>query len=306
MKSMYENMQLQSNPIYQAMQQYDKLLDEGIISQEDYDKIMKTLNFGLTNPEGFTYSDSYGVFDENGKEIKNFQTQEDADKYMAENPDKNYSVNMIPDGWVGYSGSGTGDNTEPDPDDPDSGTSGDPLNPFTTEEWGEKSLVEQSDYFLETVPDPENWDYKKWEAEGKPQTFDAWEKENIQTVEDIEKVVSQYKDTGWPSFQSPDEAYRKLVEDGRNIFENRQGEVWNTSFDDIMDIYNNHEGHAGAKNLAVKQKFVEGTGIKLKGDPGLYVVQSVPSDQGNTVYVVDIVTGKKKKLTWYNGKAYIQ
>lgn len=116
-ESMYNNMQMQSNPIYQAMQQYDMMLENGDISQEDYDKIMDTLNFGLTNPEGFDYSTSYQVLDADGNEVKNFQTPEEAQAFMDENPDQGYGINEKEDGWISYSGSQTGpDGTGDDPD----------------------------------------------------------------------------------------------------------------------------------------------------------------------------------------------
>ena len=87
---------------------------------------------------------------------------------------------MIPDGWVGYSGSGTGDNTGPDPDDPDE---------ITDEAWEKMGDGEQNDHFLDSIPPAmiEEWDtkegYNKWIAAGKPKNWKEWQDKN--PVEDI-------------------------------------------------------------------------------------------------------------------------
>jgi hypothetical protein len=107
---MYGNMQLQNNPIYQAMQQLKQILANGDIDQEGYDRIMDALQYGLTHPEGFTFSTGYGIYDENGNEVKMFETEEKANQYLADNPDQGYTMKEDPEGIVKYTGgdSGTG------------------------------------------------------------------------------------------------------------------------------------------------------------------------------------------------------
>jgi len=168
---MYGRMQLQNNPVYQAMQQYDQMLEDGIIDQDDYDRIMDALNYGLSHPEGFEFSDSFQVLDANGNEVKNFKTQEEADQYLADNPNQGYTINQEKDGWVEYTGGDTG---------PSGGTTGDPNNPYKSDVWDDMGEQEQWDSFQESLgeDEAENWTKDKWIEKGKPQTLGGYKEEN--------------------------------------------------------------------------------------------------------------------------------
>ena len=111
-KTMYENMQLSNNPTYQALTQYDKMLEKGVFTQEQYDRVTKALKYGITHPEGFTFSDGFQILDKGGKEVEYFKTQEEADEFLTNNPD--HTLNIEKEGWVEYGGgSGTGPGGDP-------------------------------------------------------------------------------------------------------------------------------------------------------------------------------------------------
>lgn len=97
-KSMYENMRLQQNPIFNASQKYQDLVNQGLLSQDQMDDIMSIMSWSLSHPEGLTVSDSFQVLDENGKEIGNFKTKEEADSFVSENPGS--TVNLLNNGWI--------------------------------------------------------------------------------------------------------------------------------------------------------------------------------------------------------------
>ena len=97
------------------MQQYDKLLENGDIDQDEYDKIMGALKFGLSNPEGFEWKDGYGVYDEDGNEVGMFESQEKADEYIQNNPGKTFTSKLVPEGIIGYKGDGSGTGPGGDP-----------------------------------------------------------------------------------------------------------------------------------------------------------------------------------------------
>lgn len=114
-KSMYENMRLQQNPIYQASKRYQDLVDQGIISQDQMDDILAIQSHMLANPDGYSVTDSFQVTDENGKEIGNFKTKEEADTFAAENPGS--KTGILNRGWVERTGVGTNSGTVTDTGD---------------------------------------------------------------------------------------------------------------------------------------------------------------------------------------------
>lgn len=151
LKSMFERMKLQSDPLYQTMQMADTWLEEGWIDQEEYDKYIALMQHMLTNPEGFDISDGYTVYDENGKEQGFFKTQDEANEFMKDHPDwtTEFTKNHIGPGAGGGPGTGTG-----------------PTENF-------------DDFLYEVVPESEFNDdgdpfvtRKMWEDAGNPATWD--------------------------------------------------------------------------------------------------------------------------------------
>ncbi len=315
-KDLYETLQIKSSPIWQIANTIDDEMLEQLFPEWSVEEaranITKLALFGgMTVNDDGTFSFDYELMNEM------FGGQGDGGDYTytdyKEAAEKAGETALSEEDWI-KGGSKKFKESEYTYDDYRKAAEEAGQIPMQKDEWERndspeyepKGAAEMYDDFLGDVPDPGNWTYEKWVGEGRPHSFGAWEFTKTQTIGDIEKIVSKYKEDGWPSFSSDDENHRDLVESGRNIYENRQGEIWKTSFDDIMKVYDNAEGNASQKNLAVKNKFVEGKAIKIKGDPGLYVIQSVPSSGGNKVVVVDVVTGKKSNLIWYNGKAFIE
>lgn len=93
-----------SNPIVNAQQMYQDLVGQGIISQQQADQIMDLMTWKLTNPDGVVMTDSVAVVDANGTEISNFQTQAEADQFLAANKGKGYSTQVKQNGWFQLKG----------------------------------------------------------------------------------------------------------------------------------------------------------------------------------------------------------
>lgn len=284
-ESMYNNMQMQSNPIYQAMQQYDMMLENGDISQEDYDKIMDTLNFGLTNPEGFDYSTSYQVLDADGNEVKNFQTPEKAQDFMDENPDQGYSINEKEDGWISYSGSQTGpDGTGDDPD-------GDGI---TQEEWDAMDETGKSDHFQETVPPEilEEWGsdaYNKWVNAGRPQSYDQLLEDLSNNVIDFTKTQQdQYKESGWgePLTGLSASAMGK-IEAGRERFL--------SGGEGLVSMGKTDWEAFRWDSFVTDDRFKSGNVVSIEGQNPMVIVSDLTQmgPEANFIVAYDIVTGKK-------------
>lgn len=108
-RNMYENMRLNNNQIYQASKRYQDMVDQGIITQDQMDDIMAIQAHMLSNPDGYSVTDSFQVTDANGKEIGNFKTKEEADAFAAENPGS--KTGILNRGWVERTGVGTGTGT---------------------------------------------------------------------------------------------------------------------------------------------------------------------------------------------------
>jgi len=96
-KGMYEDMKLQSDPLYQAQKLADQWVEQGIMTQDEADDYMAMIKYGITNPEGFDISDGFGVFDDKGNEVDFFKTQEEADAFIAENAGKGYTSKEVKD-----------------------------------------------------------------------------------------------------------------------------------------------------------------------------------------------------------------
>jgi len=92
---------LGSDPIYQAKSHYGDMLDDGLISPEEYSDAVDFVKWSQLNPEGVEIVDSYRVTDAEGKEVGNFKTQSEADLFMKNN-NGNFSTELVPNGYIGY------------------------------------------------------------------------------------------------------------------------------------------------------------------------------------------------------------
>ena len=81
-----------SNPLYQAESEYGSMLKQGLISKDDYDNMITFAKWSITNPDGMEIKDSFIVKDNKGNEIGNFLTEEEANKFIEKNNDKNYEI----------------------------------------------------------------------------------------------------------------------------------------------------------------------------------------------------------------------
>jgi hypothetical protein len=102
MKPIYDK----SNPISKAETEYKNMLSQGLITQDEYNKMMSAVKFSLTNPQDLDIKDSYIVKDSSGKVIGNFLSSEEATAFMNKNQDKyqNMSSKFTKDGYIGLKG----------------------------------------------------------------------------------------------------------------------------------------------------------------------------------------------------------
>ncbi len=285
-ESMYNNMKMQSNPIYQAMQQYDMMLENGSINQDEYDKIMDTLNFGLTNPEGFDYSTSYQVLDADGNEVKNFQNQEDAQKFLDDNPDQGYGISEKEDGWISYSGSQTGDGSGPGPD----GT-----GEISDEDWEKMDSTTQNEHFQDSMPKEklEEWGddaYDKWVNAGKPKNWDAYLESMGSEIADYTKAAQdKYHEQGWQAPTGASEYARSLIEEGRKTFLGDGQNIISMTKDDINNM--------SFEDFVKNPDFKEGNTMMVKGYPNPMVIgQTMGSGRKQYVVMYDLATGKTLQI----------
>jgi len=108
-QTMFEEMQLNTNPIMAQEKIYKQLWDNGEITEAQYNDLMDFQVWSVSNQQGVTITDSYQVFDANGKEVQNFRTQAEADAYVVGRPNEGLSFKKIENGWITENnGSGTG------------------------------------------------------------------------------------------------------------------------------------------------------------------------------------------------------
>jgi len=190
-EAMYNKLMLQQNPILQAEETYQQLLDQGIINQEEYDDMMAFLTWGLTHPEGIDISDGWVVFDKLGNELEFFKTEKEMNDWIAENPG-DYNTEFM-ENHIAAKGTGSGDGSGDGDDDKD------PLKPYTDKEWDKMSSAEQYDSFLETVPqgDEDDWSFDRWKADGGFQTYDGYEKNKADNPITPESFFDRVDKSGW-------------------------------------------------------------------------------------------------------------
>jgi len=153
-------MRLQSNPIWQADQAYQDLVDSGVIDQKMKDQIMDVMMFTLSNPEGIEMTeDKYVIKDADGKVQAEFDSQKKADFFLQTSgaANKGWTSEFI-EGKIQLKD--TGDGVGPDPDDP--------------------QVTDNTDYMeFEKVMDPDflgTVTQKAWVAAGKPKTWEEFKK----------------------------------------------------------------------------------------------------------------------------------
>jgi len=124
-QKMYQQMQLNSSPLYQTSKYIDQMVNSGQLTKEEGDQMMDLYKWSIMNPQGFKLSDSYQVVDKNGVEVANFKTEQEAQKFLTENPNLGYQQKLLKNGWVtvGNQAGQTGQ----------TGTTGDVVAPPVTE-----------------------------------------------------------------------------------------------------------------------------------------------------------------------------
>jgi len=155
------DMLLGQNPIFKAQNMFQLLQSNGTLTKEQADMAYKAFVLFSTQPQGVTFSDSFAVYDKSGKEIGNFQSEDEAKKFA----DKNGGVvELNKNGWVGYTPVKTGGTTDepvlnipppPNPNDPQ------PLNlldppppPFEKNPTFIENLTGQKNYPVENSNTP--------------------------------------------------------------------------------------------------------------------------------------------------------
>jgi hypothetical protein len=112
-EKMYNQMRLQSNPIWQADQAYQDLVESGVITQDMKDQIMDVMMFSLSNPEGIEITpDKFVIKDANGRVMGEFDSQGKANMFMQANggADKGWS-STVEEGKIQLADTSTGTGT---------------------------------------------------------------------------------------------------------------------------------------------------------------------------------------------------
>jgi|TARA_Y100000310_G_scaffold127848_2_gene126983 hypothetical protein len=104
LRGMMTPMIMNTNPIVQAQTMYADLVTQGVITQDQANQAMSVVNWTLMNPQGLEISNSFIVTDANGNQVGNFKTEEEADSFIVNNPDKNYNKQFKKNGWIGLKG----------------------------------------------------------------------------------------------------------------------------------------------------------------------------------------------------------
>ncbi len=152
-KTLYDNMQLQSNPMYKITQQVQDLVDAGIVPQDQADDYVDFLIWSQMNPQGVEISAGYSIKDKNGNEVGFFKDEAEAQAFMDENKDKEYDMAFMEQHYGPSTGSGTGPGGQTKPKES--------YEIFFDEEVP-SGPNENNDWFTQSV----------WEDLGKPKTWD--------------------------------------------------------------------------------------------------------------------------------------
>ena len=81
-------MVLAGNPMVQAQSNVDDLVAQGIYTPEMAQQVMAVMKWTMANPQGLEISNSFVVLDDNGNQVGNFKTEDEADSFITNNDGK--------------------------------------------------------------------------------------------------------------------------------------------------------------------------------------------------------------------------
>ena len=212
--TLYNNMELQQDPLYQATQMAKGWVDQGLMTQEQADNFVDFITNTVANPEGVVFENGFMVTDEFGNEIGFFTSTDEANAFVAENPGSNIEFVKNHVGLSGQTGTGTGTG------DPDAT----PNEIF--EGWWEKSVPKE---YKDEVT------FDKWEAAGSPKTWKEYQ-DFTNTNPDVIPTIKNLTDTLPENVPESDRGVIKLYsqEDQDAIIE--QIEAGNQAFVDFYSV----------------------------------------------------------------------
>ena len=219
--SVYNNIQLQSNPVYQGQQFADQNVSSGLWTQDEADDYMAFITHSMTSPDGFSISDQHVVFDQSGNAVEAFDTDQQAQDYITSHPDQNLSSEFI-ENYI--------------QDTPIGGDTGDTGS----------TKIEYEDFSANQIPSGEDWfDQQAWVDMGKPETWEEVEeamKDNpIMQIYNDHDQEGIYNDQG--NVQYTDEELKTIyraIRDGDAFAMGKYGVAEGTSIDTFGDaIVNN-------------------------------------------------------------------
>lgn len=274
-KSFYQESQMMNDPMYKAMKMSDTWVQQGLITQDQADDYTAFLQWSITNPQGVTIEDGFSVYDANGNEMGFFKTQGEADKFVADNPNLNYTTKPVENhvsigGTTGTSGTGT-----------------------------QVEVLEGFDNFLTGLPadapaDLSDWySQEQWEAMGKPKNWNdakSWMNDPAK----INKYIKDNYNIETPSMNNMKEEDRKLVMNsimGGN--EKLKEQYYYPENEDTIQSINK------AMKVGLEQPDVDGYGVSYDGSGNLHV--QMPWKHWKDT-VVDMEPGKIMDVSLPNGE----
>jgi len=280
-KSMYQSMQLQSNPVWQASEQLKLMVEKGLISEDYYEETMAILMKGIQG--GITVSDAYQVLDKNGDEVGNFKTQQEADDFIADHPEyEGAKVNVLENSWFDFGGDSGPD---PDPDDPDV---------ISDTDWDKMDDTKKNEHFLENIPAQflEEWDtkegYTKWVNAGMPQNWDAYQKYLDDNTGDFTKTQQdKYGKDGWGETLPDTNIQKDKIESAREKFIAGGEGIVSMGKDDWKDFR--------WDSFVTDSQFKSGNVISIEGQNPMVIVSDLTQmgPEANFIVAYDLVTGEK-------------
>ncbi len=285
--TMYKNMELQSDPMFQAINAFDNLVSEGIISQEQADIYKEGIVEVLTNPDGYKVENGWAVFDKAGNEKGFFTNEEEAKKFMGENP--------------GFEMSDFMENHLTAKGDPDT-TTGPDGEDLTSKQEFEKFKLDE-----DPSSDQEKISYDDWVKAGKPSTWEDYEKAVSSGLSQFTtNLQEKYDKEGWPPPEYDDYTKKHhkdakgMVEQARKDFLSGESNVYSMEQGDFAE-YETVEQLV--KNDAIKK----GNVITVEGYSNPLVVYDMSTTEGGlpdggSVTLYDMTTGKAIVWRDYKGK----
>lgn len=278
-ESMYNQMRLQSNPLWQADQAYQDLVDSGVIDQEMKDQIMDVMFFTLSNPEGLEITeDKFVVKDADGNIQAEFDSQKKADFFLQTSGAANKGwTSGFEEGKIQLvdQGQGTGQDTG-------TGTQGDTNQQFAS--------------FESELPDPDLIGVvtqDAWVEAGKPKTWKEFQSANI--LGDIDSLLD--KDGNVITKENIDKVFNAIQMQNTQAMNKFK---MNSEFESTLeDIEVNDERIEGKEATKIRKELQKNKG-KIFHYPGNkfwpegdYVIQDVVKrtvkKQGGGTYTYTIV-----------------